>query len=226
MLTTSAASKTLLLTRSARASMSRSIFAANTSGRFFSTGDGDEQFVKGTVVQYDSGRGYGFVRLEGSNEQVFVHRSEIISDIPVANLPFRFPYLRRGETVSFATETHTDESSGEAINKLRANKVAWSNRDPIPAVRKNFLSSLDHRNAIAMGRALQRVMNDEDSALTDAQKFQALKTSYQNIQRNMDEAIAMLQNLGLDPEEFKVDPKKKRKGGGGKSDDDGNEGDQ
>ena len=62
----------------------------------------------GKVKWFNDTKGYGFIQTEGSNDDIFVHHSEIQMD--------GFRTLKEGQEVEF--ETTKDEKGVKAINVM------------------------------------------------------------------------------------------------------------
>jgi len=79
--------------------------------------------VKGTIVRFFRGRGFGFIKPEEGSKEVFVHWEDLVTDDP-------WPYVEKGTEVEF----HMNEDDG----KCSAKNVTLAGGEEIPAFTKPY----------------------------------------------------------------------------------------
>jgi CspA family cold shock protein len=72
--------------------------------------DGESEMHTGTVKRFDDQKGYGFIKLEGLSEDIFVHQMAIKME--------GFRTLYSGEVVKF--QIKKDQKGLKAVNVTRA----------------------------------------------------------------------------------------------------------
>jgi len=79
--------------------------------------------VKGTVVRFFRGRGFGFIKPDGGGKEVYVHWEDLVTDD-------HWPFVQRGTEVEFSTV-------GED-GKLAAKEVTLASGEKIPIFSKPY----------------------------------------------------------------------------------------
>jgi len=72
--------------------------------------------VKGTVVRFFRGRGFGFIKPEEGGKEVFVHWDDLITDD-------HWPYLERGTEVEFLMEKDEDKHAAKEVTLANGKKI-------------------------------------------------------------------------------------------------------
>jgi len=84
---------------------------------------GSESKVKGTVMRFFRGRGFGFIKPDGGGKEVYVHWEDLVTDD-------HWPFLEKGTQVEF---TQVDEDG-----KPAAKEVTLEDGDKIPIFTKPY----------------------------------------------------------------------------------------
>lgn len=83
--------------------------------------DGDK-LMTGTVRRWDDAKGYGFIRVFGITEDIFVHQTEIKME--------GFRELVVGETVQFRIARHSKGWKAKDVVKVDSSEQPSSQPDP------------------------------------------------------------------------------------------------
>jgi hypothetical protein len=163
-----------------------------------------DTYYEGQVISYESNKGYGRLLVSGLilPRPVLVHRSEIVTDIPLEKLPLRFPYLRPAERVKFQIQQTGDRYEAKRVVFSRTGKA-------IPAVRKNFFVGRQLRDEMFVGKGVMKIYNDAN--LNEEQKAAAVKELATTIIQAYHAEEELLKSLGLNPDDYREDPKEKNK---------------
>ena len=155
------------------------------------TAEDDGAIFKGKVKDYNSRTGYGFIRLNDSEEEVFVHRNDLVSSHPLEDLPFKWPYLRRTEMVAFQIVSEPDRKTRVA------KKVTFADQSPIPAVRYKYIATNKDRNTQRLGNKVRAVLADE--SLSPEGKMQRIEEYWRTVEEKEALDLALMEKLGLKP---------------------------
>ena len=175
--------------------------------RLFSSSEDDGQIVHGVVASYKSQSGYGFIKVNDTNETVFVYRDNIVTNVPLEKLPHIFPYLRRGETVQFTLHSNPNKPTRQAKN------VKYANDTIIPAIRVSFLKARREKMDRFVGREFRKIASNEK--LSPDEKTKRLNYLWDRVQQHDQEGKDYLTSLGLNPDDFigpYVEEEQKQKG--------------
>lgn len=145
----------------------------------------------GTVKYYLREKGYGFIVPDSGGADVFVHRSGLLTDIPL-DVSIQHPFLRKGERVRF--ETIPDAGLHKAV------QVTWLNGSPIPPLRRNYLGTVHDRARRILGDHVFEIMNDED--LSEEERQEKIRVAYEYVMNIIANGEALVTRLGMRLEDF------------------------
>jgi len=93
--------------------------------------------VKGTIVRFMRGRGFGFIKPEEGGKQVYVHWEDLVTED-------QWPYVERGTEVEFTMVEGED-------GKRSAEEVTLANGEEIPVFTKPFEDREVNEDEVFMG---------------------------------------------------------------------------
>ena len=167
--------------------------------RCFSSSDAGGVY-EGTVKNYSSRKGYGFIKVNGTTEEVFVHRNAIVCDYPIDELPIDWPYLKGGERVAFVISDPEDEGRESRVAK----QVTFANRNPIPAIRKFQLAATRTRNNVFLGRTIRKILSDHTK--TTEEMNADVHRVFNSVLRNEENEKEKIATMGLNPDDYDIKP--------------------
>ena len=148
----------------------------------------------GVVASYKSKSGYGFIKVNDTNETVFVYRDDIVTNVALEKLPHIFPYLRRGETVQFELHSRVGKPT------RKAKQVKYANNTIIPAIRVSFLKARREKMDKYVGREFRKIASNDK--LSPEEKTQRLNVLWDRVQQHDQDGKDYLIRLGLNPDDF------------------------
>ena len=160
--------------------------------------------MNGSVKFYNRAKYYGFIIPNDQPDlDVFVHRSDILSDLPHDEHP-RYPSLAAGERVRFQLDWVTDESDG--TKKPHARNVIFSNGQRIPPLRKFFWRNKMRNIQDELGKQVFAIMTDDTIPNPDPQEqWERVQGAWKIAKYRLDSAKKLVDRVGMRIEDFPED---------------------
>jgi cold shock CspA family protein len=169
--------------------------------RFFSENFSNKSYLYGTIKFYNRSKAYGFVIPDGQNRDVFVHRKDIVSFVPIQASDTN-PYLRKGERIRFQLEK--SDGLERAIN------VTWVSGAWVPALRRHFLGYALERAKSTLGEDVYSTMSDD--SLPVEQKNEKVREAFENARLAITRAEQKVVQYGMKLEDFPTIPSTEKRG--------------
>jgi CspA family cold shock protein len=147
--------------------------------------------LTGTVKFYSRSKAYGFIVLDRGGDDVFVHRTALQS---TSNDP-RYPYLKRGERVSFSI------SSNDGSFVLQAKAVTFVDGTPVNPLRKDYLAQMTRRVQNSIGEEVFHLFQNRES---DSITIDDIRAIYEDATQQLKEAETLVDHLGMTLDQFET----------------------
>jgi cold shock CspA family protein len=147
----------------------------------------------GTVKFYDRDKSYGFIVPDSGHADVFVHRSGIVSDVPLS-VSAHYPFLRKGERVRFETRP--------VDGMIKAAEVTWVDGRTIPPLRKNHLGMVLEKAQKQLGYHCFDILSQTD--LSPEDKLMRLNDAYDFARHRIERVHQLIEAVGMKIEDFPV----------------------
>jgi cold shock CspA family protein len=145
------------------------------------------------VKFYVRDKSFGFISPDSGQADVFVHRTGIVSSVPI-DVSAHYPFLRKGERVRFEAVPDT--------GMIKATRVTWVNGTSIPPLRKNYLGGIHERARRDLGYQCFDILSNH--ALSSEEKMTGLNDAYLMAQHMIDKAHNLIQALGMRVRDFPI----------------------
>jgi CspA family cold shock protein len=155
-------------------------------GRCFAT-----ERLTGTVKFYSRSKAYGFIVLDRGGDDVFVHRTALQS---TSHDP-RYPYLKRGERVSFSIHANDGSSVPQAT------AVTFVDGTPVYPLRKDFLAQMTRRVQNTIGEDVFHLFHSRES---DSISIDDIRAIYEDAAQQLKEAETLIEHLGMTLDQFET----------------------
>lgn len=173
------------------------------------------EYLIGQVKFYNRAKYYGFiVPFNQPDLDVFVHRSDIVSDLPHDEHP-RFPSLGTGERVRFQLDWVEDESDG--TQKPHARRVTFSNGTRVPPLRKSFWRKKLQDIQDELGKNVFTIMTDDSNVHDNdpQEKWKRIQGAWEIAKTRFDSAKALVDRVGMKVEDFQMEEEPNATGANG-----------
>lgn len=154
--------------------------------RCFSTGR-----LSGTVKFYSRTKAYGFIVPDQGGEDVFVHRTAFQSTSNDA----RYPFLKRGERVSFSI------GSNDGSSVPQATEVTFVDGKPVAPLRNDFLAQTTRRAQNIIGEEVFYLFHNHES---DSITLDDIRSIYKDAAKQLKEAENLVEQLGMTLDQFET----------------------